>query len=324
VAAVRRLVGLALSAAPRLVLVLTENWTMTPARDLRALVRIAQEAEDAGVDGVMLSEHIVMGPSAGSAGPMENPRDYAAPGNQDPGTPWPDSIVLMSAIAAATSRLRLIGAAIIAPLRHPLLLAHQLAALDLLSEGRLVVQPTVSWHRDEYDALGVPFEKRGELLDEHLAAWRAAWASSPAAFAGEHYRFSDVYLEPKPFRPEGPRLWFGGTRVAPWIVRRLVDYGHGFHPFGQPTGDEMEPLRAAMAAAGRDMAELELVGGIRPRFPDAHSPGDLAEAAESIPAQVRRGYTAICFKPSQYTDDVSQVGRLCRELVARAEALTAS
>jgi hypothetical protein len=77
-----------------------------------------------------------------------------------------------------------------------------------------------------------------------------------------------------------------------------------------------------MAAAGRDMAEIELVGGIRPRFPDAHSPGDLAEAAESIPAQVERGYTAICFKPSQYTDDVTHVGRLCRELVARSEALT--
>jgi probable F420-dependent oxidoreductase len=321
VASVRRVVDVAVTVGPRIVLVLTENWTLTPARDLRALVRIAQEAEDAGVDGVMLSEHIVMGPSAGAAGRMENPRDYAAPGNQDPATPWPDSIVLLSAIAGVTTRLRLIGAAIIAPLRHPLLLAHQLAALDLLSEGRLVVQPTVSWHRDEYEALGVPFEKRGALLDEHLAAWREAWTSSPVTFTGEHYRFSDVYLEPKPFRPEGPRLWFGGTSVAPWIVRRLVEYGHGFHPFGQPTAEEMEPLRAAMAAAGREMAEIELVGGIRPRFPDASSPGDLAEAAESIPAQVERGYTAICFKPSQYTDDPSEVGTLCRELVARAEAL---
>jgi alkanesulfonate monooxygenase SsuD/methylene tetrahydromethanopterin reductase-like flavin-dependent oxidoreductase (luciferase family) len=216
-----------------------------------------------------------------------------------------------------------IGAAIIAPLRHPLLLAHQLAALDLLSEGRLVVQPTVSWHRDEYEALGVPFERRGALLDEHLAAWRIAWASTPATFEGEHYRFADVYLEPKPFRPEGPRLWFGGTSVAPWILRRLVEYGHGFHPFGQPSAEELDTLRTAVAAAGRDIGELELVGGIRPRFPDTHTPADLAEAAESIPAQVESGYTAICFKPSQYTDDATQVGRMCRELVARAEGLAA-
>ena len=303
--------------APRLVLVLTENWTLTSPRDLRALVRMAQEAEDAGIDGVMLSEHIVLGPSSGAAGVMGNPRDYAAPGNQDPRTPWPDSIVLMSAIASVTERLRLIGAAIIAPLRHPLLLAHQLAALDLVSEGRLVVHPTVSWHRDEYEALGVPFERRGELLDEHLAAWRAAWTTTPASFHGRHYAFEDVYLEPKPYRPDGPRMWFGGTTVAPWIIRRLVSYGHGLHPFGQPTADELAPLHDALTAAGRDPAELEIVGGIRARFPDDDHPGDLDEAADAIAPQLEAGYTTICFKPSMFTDDPAEVPTLCRRLVAR-------
>jgi probable F420-dependent oxidoreductase len=297
------------------VLVLSENWTMVSPRDLRALVRIAAEAEDAGIDGVMLSEHLVLGPSAGALGRPDNPRDYAAPGNQDPATPWPDSIVLMSAIAAATTRLRLIAAAIIAPLRHPILLAHQLATLDLLCEGRLVVQPTVSWHREEYDALGVPFERRGELLDEHLAAWRELWSHSPASFAGRWYQFHDIYLEPKPFRVEGPRLWFGGMTVGPWIVRRLVEYGHGFHPFGQPTAEERRPLLEAMAVAGRDMSELEVVGGIRGRFESSGGVADLSEAAEAIPAQLEDGYTTICFKPSQYTDDPAEVGRLCRRLV---------
>ncbi len=288
---------------------------MTSPRDLRALVRMAEEAEDAGIDGVMLSEHIVLGPSAGAGGRPDNPRDYAAPGNQDPDTPWPDSTVLLSAIAAVTTRLRLIAAAIIAPLRHPLLLAHQLATLDLLSEGRLVVQPTVSWHREEYAALGVPFERRGELLDEHLAAWRELWRPGPASFSGDHYVFSDVYLEPKPFRADGPRLWFGGMSVGPWIVRRLVDYGHGFHPFGQPGADELQRLADAMTAAGRSFDELEVVGGIRGRFPSPGEVADLAEAAEAIPAQLEAGYTTICFKPSQYTDDPAQVGRLCRQLV---------
>ena len=281
---------------------------------------MAQEAEDAGIDGVMLSEHIVLGPSAGALGRMANPRDYAAPGNQDPATPWPDSIVLLGAIAAATTRVRLIAAAIIAPLRHPVLLAHQLATLDLLSGGRLVVQPTVSWLAEEYEALGVPFGQRGALLDEHLAAWRALWRESPASFEGEHYRFHDVYLEPKPARPEGPRLWFGGQAISPWIVRRLVAYGHGFHPFGQPTAEELGELRTALAAAGREWAELEVVGGIRPRFPDDKSPADLDEAAEQIPAQLAAGYTTICFKPSQYTDDPAEVGALCRRLVDRVSS----
>jgi len=310
--------------APRLVLVLSENWTMTSPRDLRALVRMAQEAEAAGIDGIMLSEHIVLGPAAGAGGRPDNPRDYAAPGNQDPDTPWPDSIVLMSAIAAATTRLRLIGAAIIAPLRHPLLLAHQLATLDLLSEGRLVVQPTVSWHREEYAALRVPFTQRGELLDEHLAAWRTLWRPGPASFHGRHYAFDDVYLEPKPYRPEGPRLWFGGSSVGPWIIRRLVEYGDGFHPFGQPTAEEMRPLADALRAAGRSIADLEVVGGIRGRFPAPNAPADIAEAAEAIPAQLAAGYTTICFKPSQYTDDPAEVGALCRRLVALTERQTAT
>jgi probable F420-dependent oxidoreductase len=302
---------------PRLILVLSENWTLTSPRDLRSLVRIAVEAEAAGVDAVMLSEHVVLGPASGAGGIMGNPRDYAAPGNQDPATPWPDSIVLASAIAATTTRLRIALAAVIAPLRHPLLLAKQLATLDLLSEGRLVVQPTVSWHEQEYEALGVPFHQRGAILDEQLEAMTAAWRDTPAAHAGKHFRFADVYVEPKPFRPEGPRMWFGGQSLHPPLVRRLVRYGHGFHPFGSPTPAELEQLRAAFAEAGRDFGALELVGGIRGTFADEASVADLGRAAEAIPGQLAQGYTSICFKPSMFTDDIDEVGPLCRELVAR-------
>jgi probable F420-dependent oxidoreductase len=295
-------------------MVLSENWTLFSPRDLRALVRAAQEAEAEGIDGVMLSEHVVLGASADAEGQPVNPRDYAAPGNQDPTTPWPDSLVLFSAIAAATSTLRLIAAAIIAPLRHPVLLAHQLAALDLLSEGRLVVQPTVSWHREEYAALGVPFKERGERLDEHLAAWRELWTHTPATFSGRHYRFDKVYLEPKPFRPAGPRLWFGGSALGPWIVRRLAAYGDGFHPFGQPSADELGVALEKVRATGREPGEIELVGGIRGAL-GPEGVADLAQAAEAIPAQLAAGYTTICFKPSQFIDDPAELRGLCRRLV---------
>ena len=303
--------------APEAVLVLSENWTLTPPRDLRGLVRVAREAEDTGVGTVMLSEHVVMGPSAGAAGRMLNPRDYAAPGNQDPATPWPDTVVLGSAIAAATTRVRVALAAIIAPLRHPLLLAKQLAALDLLAEGRLVVQPTVSWSAEEYAALGVPFGERGAILDEQLAAMRAAWRDTPASFDGRPFRFDDVYLEPKPFRPEGPRMWFGGQRMHDALLRRLVGYGHGFHPFGTPTDEDLQRLRAAWTAAGRSLDDLEMVGGIRGRFPDATGVADLGEALDAIPAQLARGFTSICFKPSMFTDDVREVGAICQRVVDR-------
>jgi hypothetical protein len=99
----------------KIVLILTENWTMRPTPDVGDLVRFAVEAERAGLDAVMVSEHIVLGPSSGAAGLPANPRDYALPGNQDPATPWPSPLVLLSAIAAATTRIRLVASALISP-----------------------------------------------------------------------------------------------------------------------------------------------------------------------------------------------------------------
>jgi probable F420-dependent oxidoreductase len=303
------------------VLILSENHTLVPARDLGALVDMAVEAEAAGFDAAMVSEHIVLGPGADAVGVPENPRDYALPGNQVPSTPWPDALTLLSAVATTTTTLRLVASSIIAPLRHPLLLAKQLATLDLLSRGRLVVQPTVSWHRPEYEALGIPFDRRGELLDDHLAAWRRVWLDSPASFEGSSYRFADMSLEPKPFRPEGPPLWFGGQQMHPRLLRRLVEYGSGFNPLGPPSDEDLERLRSAMFAAGRDPAELEMVGGTRGRFSDANGVADLGEALASIPLQLERGFTTICIKPSQFVDDPNQVGPFCRDVIERVDAL---
>jgi probable F420-dependent oxidoreductase len=305
----------------RLVLILSENHTLVPARDLSALVRMAVDAEAAGFDAAMVSEHVVLGPGADAGGVPENPRDYALPGNQDPSTPWPDALTVLAAVATVTTRLRLVASSIIAPLRHPLLLAKQLATLDLLSEGRLVVQPTVSWHRPEYEALGVPFERRGELLDDHLAAWRVLWRDTPASFEGSFYRFSAVALEPKPFREAGPPLWFGGERVHPRLLRRLVEFGSGFNPLGRPSDEDLERLRSAMVAAGRGPAELEMVGGTRGRFAGPDGVADLEEALATIPPQLERGLTTICIKPSQFVDDPKQIGRFCRDVVERVDAL---
>jgi probable F420-dependent oxidoreductase len=313
----------AAAAPPRLVLILSENHTLISARDLAGLVRMAVEAETAGFDAVMVSEHVVLGPGAGSEGLPENPREYALPGNQPPSMAWPDPVVLLSAVAAATATLRLVASSIIAPLRHPLLLAKQLATLDLLSEGRLVVQPTVSWHRAEYEALGVRFEHRGELLDEHLEAWRLLWRDTPASFEGRHYAFRDVSLEPKPFRPEGPPLWFGGKRLHDRLLRRLIEHGSGFNPLGAPGDEDLARLRTELVEAGRDPGEVEMVGGTRGRFAGADDVADLDEALASLPDQLERGFTTICIKPSQFIDEATEVGPWCREVVERVAVLTA-
>lgn len=306
----------------KVTLILSENWTMTDAHALRTLVDWAVIAEEEGIDSVMLSEHVVLGPSADSEGRMANLRDYALPNNQDPSTPWPASLVLLSAIAARTTRIRLVAGAIIAPLRHPLHLAKDLATLDLLSEGRLIVIPTVSWHRDEYDALGVPFHLRGQLLDEHLAAWSVLWRETPASFAGKHYAFQNVYLEPKPYRAGGPLLYFGGSTLHDALIKRIVRYGSGFNPLGSPTSEAMQRLANAMRAAGRTMDELEMVGGTRGVFADPESVADLAQGLSSVPRQIQEGYTNFCIKPSQYTDDPTSIRSFCREVVARLAAMS--
>lgn len=311
------------SKQPRLVVILSESWTLVDPCDPLALVRLAVEAEAAGADAVMLSEHLALGPSADALGRPANPREYAAPGNQDPATPWPSSLVLLSAMAAATTRLRLVAGAIIVPLHHPVTLAKQLATLDLLSGGRLVVQPTVSWHADEYAALGVPFHERGRILDEHLAAMRVLWERSPASFRGEHVSFTDVWSEPKPVRPDGPTLWFGGQRLREPVLRRLVAYGRGFQPFGEPSEDDLRRLAEAMAAAGRDLGELELVGGTRAEFTGPDDVADLDRAMASFDEQWARGFTTFCVKPAQHTDDPAAVGEVCSRAVERLRRLAA-
>jgi alkanesulfonate monooxygenase SsuD/methylene tetrahydromethanopterin reductase-like flavin-dependent oxidoreductase (luciferase family) len=228
---------------------------------------------------------------------------------------------LLSAIASVTTRLRLAASAIIAPLRHPVALAKELATLDLLSEGRLIVQPTVSWHRAEYEALGVPFRQRGQLLDEHLAAWQVLWRETPASFEGRHYRFRDVYLEPKPWLPAGPRLWFGGESLHDAMLRRLIRYGHGFNPLGRASEDDLERLRRGLAQSGRDLSELEFVGGTRAVFSGPDAVADLGRALDSIPEQIERGFTSFCLKPSQFTDDPAEVGPLCARVVEHLRAL---
>jgi alkanesulfonate monooxygenase SsuD/methylene tetrahydromethanopterin reductase-like flavin-dependent oxidoreductase (luciferase family) len=270
----------------------------------------------------MLSEHVVLGPDAAENGVMGNPRAYAMPGNQDPFMPWPSSIVLLAAIASATSRIRLVASAILAPLRHPLLLARELGTLDLISQGRLVVQPSVSWSRDEYAALGVPFAQRGRILDEQLAILAELWKGSPTSFHGRYFSFDDCYLEPRAFRDDGPRLWFGGQSAHGAVCRRLAAYGHGWHPLGMPSGEDFTAVRQALQDVGRDADELEIVGGVRATFPDDTSCAPLGPAIDAIGPQLDSGFTTICIKPSQFIDDSAEMSGFCRDVVRRVDAVS--
>lgn len=308
-------------ASIKLVLMMSENWTLWDPNDARAQVDVAIEAERAGFDAVMLSEHVVLGNGSNANGTPANPREFALPGNQDPDFPWPSSVVMMSGIAAATSTLRIIGGAVIAPLRHPLSLAKDLGTLDQLAEGRLIVLPSVSWHEAEYDALGVPFRRRGAILDEQLEIMRAVWAESPVSYHGEFFNFDDVYLEPKAHRPSGVTMWFGGSSVHKKVVERLVRYGSGIMGLGPVKPEDLEKVAIELEAAGRSFDEIELVSGMGGRFEGAD---DLARFDDTLPKLAQRidaGFTTFCIKPCQFIDDPTHLPEFLEEAVTKTAAV---
>lgn len=300
---------------PKLIVLLSESWTMTDPRDLKNLVRFAREAEDAGIDGFMIGEHVVMGPNSCYIAPPVNQRDWLMAGNQVPDYPHPSNLLLFSAIAAATSRIRLLAASVIAPLRHPLMLAKEMATLDLLSEGRLIVLPSVSWQEEEYAALNVPFHQRGAILDEQLDIWQRLWTRrSPVSFEGKHFAFKDISVVPEPYRlGSGVTLWTGGRSLIPAIQRRLVKHSQGLFLLKPPSPDELAQVDSALKTAGRSLDEIELAAIVSDSFTGADDRLDLGRVvANSQPLQ-ERGFSTLIIKPSQFIDDGAEMAAFCKE-----------
>lgn len=310
-------------AEVKLIMNMSENWTIWDPNDARAQIRAAVEAERAGFDGVMLSEHIVLGTGSNANGLPTNPRAYAMPGNQDPDFPWPSSLMLMAGVAAVTSSLRLVGAAVIAPLRHPLVLAKELGTLDQMAEGRLVVLPSVSWHEAEYDALDVPFKRRGAILDEQLEIMRAVWSESPVSYHGEFFNFDDVYLEPKAHRREGVRMWFGGSTVHRKVIERLTLYGSGIMGLGPVKPEDLDQISTALQASGRSLDEMELVSGLGGRFTGSSDLARLDDALPRLRQRIENGFTTFCVKPCQFIDDAAHLPEFLEETVSKVNAFAA-
>jgi probable F420-dependent oxidoreductase len=307
---------------PRLGVLLSELDTLIKPEEERLILKFARQAEDAGYEGVQIIDHIVMGPSACFNGRPENPRDYRWIGNQEPDQHQPSQMVVMSAIAAVTSRIRLMATATLAPLRHPLLNAKQWATLDLISEGRVTILPIGGWQEEEYDAMGIPFKERGRRLDEQLEIMRLVWRETPASYEGEFYSFKDIYVEPKPVQPGGPEIIIGGDRFSKKVVARIVKYGSGYTILSPPTPEQAAYLASEMEKAGRQVSELITSGIVLPVFRGPNQVGDLARSIEtSVVPLLQMGVDRITMKPSQFIDDPAEMPALLKEVQRRIEAL---
>jgi probable F420-dependent oxidoreductase len=182
--------------------------------------RFAIHAEELGLDDLWVSEHIIV------------PRD------KFPRSPlFYDPVLTLTWVAAVTTRVRLGTSVLVLPMRHPLPLAKELATLQNLSDGRLIMGAGVGWLEPEFAALGVPFNERGRRLDEGLAMMRAVWTEDPVTF---HSRTIPAVIEgmtmtPMPISPIP--LWFGGS--AEPALKRTIRIGDGWH------GSSLTPEQAA-------------------------------------------------------------------------------
>jgi probable F420-dependent oxidoreductase len=217
-------------------------------------VAMAQAAEASGFDSVWTVEHIIW-PEA-----YESTYPYHPSGKMQGSTTTaiPDSLTWLTWIGANTTSLLLATGILLVPERNPLVLAKAVATLDHLSNGRLVLGVGVGWLKEEFEALGVPFERRGARTDEYLAAMRALWAGDNVSFDGEFTRFANVTSRPHPVDGAVPIVVGGHTDAA---ARRAGRLGDGFFP-GRGTIGDFSRLKATMVAAAeqaeRDPEQIEL------------------------------------------------------------------
>jgi probable F420-dependent oxidoreductase len=205
-----------------------------------AAARVASLAERLGYDSLWAGEHVVV------------PSPRAAPSPMEPDEPILDPLVALAHVAAHTERVRLGTGVIILPQRNPLVLAKQVASLDVLCGGRLILGVGVAYLEPEMRAIGVPMEGRGARADEYLAAMRAMWESEAPSFRGRHVEFDGVDAHPRPAQRPLPVVVGGHTRAAHRRAARSADGWYGFMLGLGAVAEQRELMRAAVQETRRD------------------------------------------------------------------------
>lgn len=222
--------------------------------DGETALEICRRAETLGFDSVWGGEHVILPDEIASRYPYTEDGKIPA----EPDTPIPDPLIWLAFVAAAAPTLQLGTCILIVPQRNPLVLAKELATLDCLSGGRLELGLGVGWLKEEFDALGVAWERRGARNDEYIAAMRALWAGPHAEFHGEFVDFDPATCSPRPVNGSIPVIVGGDSDAA---IRRAVRIADGYFP-GEGDFDRLAALigrvRRAAEAADRDPDSLAI------------------------------------------------------------------
>jgi probable F420-dependent oxidoreductase len=202
-----------------------------------AVERVARTAEAAGLESLFSGEHVV----------LQDPQ--APPSPMPPEAPVIDQIAALSYAAAHTKQIKLGTGIIILPQRNPVVLAKELASLDVLSRGRLLVGFGVGYVEREFEAIGVPFSERGARTSEHIEAIRALWTQAKPRFDGRFTRFSGIQSHPQPVQKPHPPILVGGMSESAY--RRAVAQADEWYGFYQSVEATAAALRGLEEAAKR-------------------------------------------------------------------------
>jgi len=222
--------------------------------DPATLVKVGQKAEAVGLESVWTFEHVIVPVDYASKYP------YSADGKMAvaPETPFVDPLLALTTIAAHTKTLRLATGVNILSQVSPLYLAKQAASLDMISGGRFMLGVGIGWLREEFAALGVPFERRGARFDAYLQAMRKVWSGDVVEHQSDFLSWSGFKSHPTPVQDPFP-VHIGGSKGK--AFERIAKYGQGWYA---PTAkldqlaELLKPLEQACAAEGRDPASVEI------------------------------------------------------------------
>jgi probable F420-dependent oxidoreductase len=227
--------------------------TANPFTTPELLHAIGRECEDRAVNAIWVGEHVVTFDEYASRYPYADDGRVPLPAE----TGLLEPFTTLAFLAAVTTRVRLGTAMCLLPQRNPVYTAKEVATLDWLSHGRVDLGVGVGWLREEFEALEVPWERRGARTDDYLGVLRSLWCENPSSFSGQFYNLAPCSQYPKPVQDPHPPIHIGGESDA--ALRRTARLGQGWHSFNRPPAELAAPLARLtelLAAEGRSRSEI--------------------------------------------------------------------
>lgn len=284
----------------------------SPEGDLSVCLDVARAMDEAGIHSIIFGDHLLLGENlqAYPYGAFMHPAESA----------WMEPLTTLAAMAAVTKTLRLATGILISPLRHPVLLAKTIATLDVISGGRTQLALGVGWQKEEYEALGLPFEQRYALLEEGVQACRAIWGEQPVSFESENVRLRNAWCLPRPVQPRVPLLL--GLNMTPRNARRMAELADGWCPVGlnaEQIRTGVDQLGEALDRVGRKLSDQHIRVGV-PLQQDSSGRVDVARTLAAIPEYAAAGGTVITVSAPPKPESLAELLRFIEQVGEGARA----